>query len=230
MANRYHISPRTGLPNICRAQSSSSCPLGGDDEHFDDKPSAKVYAEKKLSEEHGLAALRKTDKSVKRASTKEQLGSLSDKDKSELISKLPISLNEIERKELDDVADRLVYFQESGLTTATKQFQVKHKVALAMNDYEAVGDNLHRYKAQIFNALSRYPNVNSTKLKSFAFVQDRVKITATKLEKLSKNRALVTSYNLANTKGDFDAPIKLPDLKEFASNVLSIFKRKRTNR
>lgn len=47
---KYHISPESGRPNICRAEKQD-CPVGGS--HFDNKVEAKAYAENKLSEEHG---------------------------------------------------------------------------------------------------------------------------------------------------------------------------------
>jgi len=50
MANKYHISPESGRPNICRADKQE-CPVGGS--HFDNKADAKAYAEGKLKEEHG---------------------------------------------------------------------------------------------------------------------------------------------------------------------------------
>lgn len=57
MSVKYHISPESGRPNICRAQSIDSCPLKGEEgqpaKHFDNKDDAKAYAEGKLTEEHG---------------------------------------------------------------------------------------------------------------------------------------------------------------------------------
>jgi len=53
---KYHISPESGRPNICRAEKQD-CPLKTDDgkpaPHFTDKGEAKAYAEGKLTEEHG---------------------------------------------------------------------------------------------------------------------------------------------------------------------------------
>lgn len=57
MSVKYHISPESGRPNICRAQSIDSCPLKGEEgqpaKHFDNKDEAKAYVEGKLTEEHG---------------------------------------------------------------------------------------------------------------------------------------------------------------------------------
>lgn len=56
---KYHISPESGRPNICRAEKQN-CPLKTDDgkpaPHFTDKAEAKAYVEGKLTEEHGETA------------------------------------------------------------------------------------------------------------------------------------------------------------------------------
>lgn len=47
MAQKYHISPDTGRPNICRAQHK--CPIGGEDEHYSSKEEARAGFEKQMS-------------------------------------------------------------------------------------------------------------------------------------------------------------------------------------
>jgi len=57
---KYHISPKSGRPNICRADKQE-CPLKSDDgkpaPHFTDKSEAKAYAEGMLTEEHGALSV-----------------------------------------------------------------------------------------------------------------------------------------------------------------------------
>lgn len=62
---KYHISPESGRPNICRAEKQD-CPVGGS--HFENKADAKAYAETQLKEEHGGSL----GKMSKKSSTKEQ--------------------------------------------------------------------------------------------------------------------------------------------------------------
>lgn len=50
---KYHISPDSGLANICRA-TIQNCPVGG--EHFDNKESAKEFIEKELAHKYGTTA------------------------------------------------------------------------------------------------------------------------------------------------------------------------------
>lgn len=54
MPNRYHISPKTGNPNICRAKTPESCPVSqnseGVVEHFDNKEDARKAFEKHMEE------------------------------------------------------------------------------------------------------------------------------------------------------------------------------------
>lgn len=48
MSNKYHISPDTKRPNLCRA-AEGNCPLGGGEEpHFDNKVDARAYVEKTM--------------------------------------------------------------------------------------------------------------------------------------------------------------------------------------
>jgi len=58
---KYHISPESGRPNICRAEKQD-CPVGGS--HFDNKADAKAYAETQLKEEHGGSFGKLSKKSV----------------------------------------------------------------------------------------------------------------------------------------------------------------------
>lgn len=44
---KYHISPKTGNPNRCYA-TKQACPLGGDDDHFPDKETARKAYEKEM--------------------------------------------------------------------------------------------------------------------------------------------------------------------------------------
>lgn len=49
---KYHISPATGRPNRCYAEKKP-CPLGGQDDHYPDKATAREAYEKKAKEENG---------------------------------------------------------------------------------------------------------------------------------------------------------------------------------
>lgn len=56
---RYHISSKTGLPNICRAKTPETCraePAFNEDDtpHFTDKASAHKYIEKQLEKDHNV--------------------------------------------------------------------------------------------------------------------------------------------------------------------------------
>lgn len=60
MTTNFHISPKTNAPARCVAQNG--CPIGG--EHFADKESANVYAEKQLAEQHSvISSLKKSPRS-----------------------------------------------------------------------------------------------------------------------------------------------------------------------
>lgn len=54
MSVRYHISPKTGNPNICRAKTVESCPISQSDEgvveHFDNKEAARDAYEQHMEE------------------------------------------------------------------------------------------------------------------------------------------------------------------------------------
>lgn len=50
MSVRYHISPKTGNPNICRAKNEGGCPFGNDSEHFDTKQDARAAYEHKMEQ------------------------------------------------------------------------------------------------------------------------------------------------------------------------------------
>lgn len=54
---KYHISPTTGEPGICRA--NVRCPIGGD--HFDNAREASNYAEKQLNDAFGSTTTFKKD-------------------------------------------------------------------------------------------------------------------------------------------------------------------------
>lgn len=59
MAQRYHISPESGRPNICRA-GKRPCPIGG--EHFDSKEEARAASEvKQAAENNAFSTLTKGD-------------------------------------------------------------------------------------------------------------------------------------------------------------------------
>lgn len=65
---RYHISKKSGLPNICKAKTASACkadPAFGEDKppHFESKEAAKQYIEEKLEKKHGEKSARKITKS-----------------------------------------------------------------------------------------------------------------------------------------------------------------------
>lgn len=47
---KYHISPSTGKPNICRAHTKP-CPIGGADEHYGSKQEAQQAFEKSMSDQ-----------------------------------------------------------------------------------------------------------------------------------------------------------------------------------
>lgn len=48
--NKYHISPTTGRPNICRA-TVRACPIGGQDEHYSSADEARNAYETKMSDQ-----------------------------------------------------------------------------------------------------------------------------------------------------------------------------------
>lgn len=54
MSVRYHISPKTGNPNICRAKTAESCPISKNDdgvvEHFETKEEARDAYERHMEE------------------------------------------------------------------------------------------------------------------------------------------------------------------------------------
>ena len=60
MANKYHISPTTGNPNLCRAEQRA-CPLGGDAPHYASKEEARAAFEAAHGGE-GLRPLTKQDR------------------------------------------------------------------------------------------------------------------------------------------------------------------------
>lgn len=55
-SQKYHISPSTGRPNICRA-TKTACPYGGAEAHYDSKDQARKAYEKSMGS--GLTKLRK---------------------------------------------------------------------------------------------------------------------------------------------------------------------------
>lgn len=57
MAEKYHISPTTGNPNRCYA-NTKPCPLGGEKEHYPTKEAARAAYEKKQAP--SLTGLKKT--------------------------------------------------------------------------------------------------------------------------------------------------------------------------
>lgn len=69
MTVRYHISPKTGNPNICRAKSAESCPISKNDEgvveHFDSKEKARESYEKHMEEKIRLEAIADRDRRQK---------------------------------------------------------------------------------------------------------------------------------------------------------------------
>ena len=64
---KYHISPKTGMPNICRA-TTRNCPISGDSEHFDSKEAAKAYSEKSNEDLYGKDSLSGVSNKEKTAS------------------------------------------------------------------------------------------------------------------------------------------------------------------
>lgn len=60
---RYHISPKTGRPNICRA-TKKGCPLGGEQEHYKSKEEAQAAYEASKKQEEMPPVARK-DASLK---------------------------------------------------------------------------------------------------------------------------------------------------------------------
>ena len=55
MAHRYHVNPKTGLPNLC--EDADTCEFGGDDFHYPNKHDAEV-AWKARQLERGVIAYR----------------------------------------------------------------------------------------------------------------------------------------------------------------------------
>lgn len=64
---KYHISPSTGKPNICRAHSKP-CPIGGADDHYPTKEAAQKGFEKAMSEQTMTAT--KVDAGARKAALK----------------------------------------------------------------------------------------------------------------------------------------------------------------
>lgn len=62
MAIKYHISPATGRPNICKAQHS--CPVGSDNEHFTSKDAARTAYENSQGGSFVESPLKKTEKAI----------------------------------------------------------------------------------------------------------------------------------------------------------------------
>ena len=65
MPNRYHISPKTGNPNICRAKTVENCPFGNDSEHYDSKQDARDAYERTMEELSKKQVLREREEREK---------------------------------------------------------------------------------------------------------------------------------------------------------------------
>lgn len=70
---RYHISPETGRPNLCRA-SIQQCPINkGEDEHYDTKEEARAAAKNKLEKQYNNSVVSSARKKESTMSTKSPL-------------------------------------------------------------------------------------------------------------------------------------------------------------
>ena len=66
---KYHISPASGRPNICRAKVK--CPIGGESDHYASKEEARAAYEKKMSQDLGNVST--TTRKATRLSLEEEL-------------------------------------------------------------------------------------------------------------------------------------------------------------
>lgn len=83
MAKRYHISKKTGRPNICKAQTPESCraePVFGENKHFDSKEAAQKYMEEKFSQTYQtISTERKSNQKSKTLENNRLVKEFSDK-------------------------------------------------------------------------------------------------------------------------------------------------------
>lgn len=100
MAEKYHISPSTGNPNRCYA-NTKPCPLGGAEDHYPSKEAARKGFEKK--QDSGLSGLKKTKKaSPAPAATKKVAAKAAPK--SPVLDKEEVELPDPSLDEMDDAA------------------------------------------------------------------------------------------------------------------------------
>lgn len=76
MPKRYHISKKTGRPNICKAKTPDSCraePVFGENKHFENKEDAQKYMEEKFSQTYETVNTESRQKSKSQTSENNRL-------------------------------------------------------------------------------------------------------------------------------------------------------------
>jgi hypothetical protein len=245
VSNRYHISPRTGLPNICRAKSANSCPIvGADGDHFDSKQEARDYTEKSLSKEHGIKSLSKKkpvvtkplipaqpvtrERHVVKLDNSDALALLNDEEeKREFLNSLPLDLDENEEQEFKSLAEEFSKIDFNEDKYPKKTFSRRYKVALALNNVDGMREAIKRYDSTVHFRLQRYPMLNRSQIAEHEKLKPRIRAMDIKLRQLTANRELVANSNVATLDNTLETAITLPDFKAFASNVGKWFSRRR---
>jgi hypothetical protein len=252
-SNKYHISPRTGLPNICRA-TSRGCPLGGADTHFDSKVEAKAYAETKLSKEHGITSLSKSGtakpklapkrvapESTPKASApaedlsseaialgkaKKPFDSLTPDQKATFVGMLPRDLDESDETELEYLVNDISNVPELG-EGESKEFLKRYKRAKAVNSIESMQAAIYRYSSRLDHHFTNYPNTYRGRTGDFDELRPRIKIMTQRLNQITTNRELYDKYGKKNAANTLETAMTLPSFKEFASNIGKLFSRRK---
>ena len=245
MSNRYHISPRTGLPNICRAKSANSCPIvGADGDHFDSKEDAREHTEKSLSREHGIKSLSKKkpvvtkplipaqpvtrERHAVKLANADALALLNDDDKKrEFLNSLPLDLDENEEQEFKSLVEDFTKISYTEEKFPKKTFRRRYKVAMALNNVDGMREALKRYDSTVHFKLQRYPMLYSRQIEAQEKLKPRIRAMDIKLRQLTANRELVAQSDVAASNNTLETAITLPDFKAFASNVGKWFSRRR---
>jgi hypothetical protein len=246
LSNRYHISPRTGLPNICRAKSANSCPIvGADGDHFGSKEEAREYIEENLSKEHGIKSISKKAKKPKADETVEKpviapvkpkplsdveaFEKLSKAEQRELVRSGHGELDYYEGVDADNMMEKLRQYTPTHLGRDT--FVKRYKTASAMDDLDAMAKSMEDMAStlQKYYAKVNFTADRGTRSRAAGYVglYPQVMKAIEPLKKSAASKRLLDEYNKIEPSNTLETAITLPDLKGFATKVGEWYTRRR---
>lgn len=159
---KYHISPASGRPNICRADKEP-CPLKGVNgepaKHFTDKAEAKAYSENNMVQEYGENATLKRRKSKKPFSYEDNQAVMD-----KVFATPTVKLNsEIKRPKVEDVPDSAIRVLRDKVGVATKEPAPAKKTELEYSQVVDKNTGINDKKAIIAGYLNNPENIQRIK-------------------------------------------------------------------